>query len=422
MFSKFDNLTPAQQVLWQAAFGGVLPQIEASEWQSVPYLAVLHGTAPLVAEALKRDSGSSAPAEIADSLLRMRNANERRNTVIYRECGRLLRALSDAGIPALVLKGPALALTIYRSTASRSFNDFDILVRPEDRNRAIELAIESGFTPEGPDEPHRLDRSLLLDCGEDILSGTLPLEIDSRIPRDKVAAAARIVRVEIHHGLFRYADGSARETAMQPIWDCPVSLALPTGTPACTLSHEMMVVHLADHAAGHGFSRLQFFADMACLAAATRESFDWDRFVALCAAFQVEIAAYLCLRFLAEFCNVPISASVLAKLVPGRTRRVRIGRLSPATVLSGDYSAGRSHVLTRLRLSESPVQLVRGLFGAVFPPVSTMRRLYAVEHPVLIAACYAIRPVMIAGRLLFSGRHMAFMNRYRPGSLPSGVR
>lgn len=59
-----------------------------------------------------------------------------------REATRALEALAAVGVRALVLKGTALAYTVYRHPSLRSRNDTDVLVRPGDRETA-RAALES---------------------------------------------------------------------------------------------------------------------------------------------------------------------------------------------------------------------------------------------------------------------------------------
>ena len=72
------------------------------------------------------------------------------NILIYDDLVHALRALSNAGVPVIVLKGAALAATIYPSLAHRPMGDADLLVRPGDRDwaRAVLEAIGYRFLPE----------------------------------------------------------------------------------------------------------------------------------------------------------------------------------------------------------------------------------------------------------------------------------
>lgn len=78
--------------------------------------------------------------------LRARNAAEvHRALRLAGEARRLLDALARAGVEALVYKGPALAVQAYGDLSLRSFIDLDLLVRPDDIPRSIEILTGAGY-------------------------------------------------------------------------------------------------------------------------------------------------------------------------------------------------------------------------------------------------------------------------------------
>jgi hypothetical protein len=76
---------------------------------------------------------------------------------LERELLRVCSALHDAGIGALVLKGPALAHTRYPQASWRSFRDIDLLVRSADWARACNILHSLGFPRVLPEPRHGFD-------------------------------------------------------------------------------------------------------------------------------------------------------------------------------------------------------------------------------------------------------------------------
>src|SRR4051794_7149722 len=67
-------------------------------------------------------------------------------------------ALRDAAAPALLVKGAALALTVYPSPASRPMADIDLLVRRADRHRILAaLTAAGGVVHDRPGRPLTAD-------------------------------------------------------------------------------------------------------------------------------------------------------------------------------------------------------------------------------------------------------------------------
>lgn len=70
-----------------------------------------------------------------------------RMTAYLQECGRALALLDSHCVGQVVLKGAALASTIYPEAALRHAHDFDVLVREQDLARANDVLQSNGFLP-----------------------------------------------------------------------------------------------------------------------------------------------------------------------------------------------------------------------------------------------------------------------------------
>ena len=62
-----------------------------------------------------------------------------------RQISEILDAFNSEKISALVVKGPALALTLYPATAARPCSDIDLLVRPNQYVKAREVLNRIGY-------------------------------------------------------------------------------------------------------------------------------------------------------------------------------------------------------------------------------------------------------------------------------------
>ena len=129
--------------------GAPAPCLTTVEWERFPETASSHRVLPLAYKALK-----AHPASVpADVMARVKAGAERswmRSTMLAQELGWVSAALSDAGIPMAALKGPALAVQAYGSSAARSMHDLDILIRPADFPQALTVLEANGFIWEDP--------------------------------------------------------------------------------------------------------------------------------------------------------------------------------------------------------------------------------------------------------------------------------
>ncbi len=67
-----------------------------------------------------------------------------RNIRMMRVLARLAKRFNDAGVPIMALKGAALNLTLYTRPDERPMADIDLLIKPQDAERAARLFEELG--------------------------------------------------------------------------------------------------------------------------------------------------------------------------------------------------------------------------------------------------------------------------------------
>ena len=73
-----------------------------------------------------------------------------RNQLLFHAAARTMRAMTDAGIPVILLKGAALAGSFYTDAGLRPMNDFDFMVRLADAPRAFDVMKRCGWISAEP--------------------------------------------------------------------------------------------------------------------------------------------------------------------------------------------------------------------------------------------------------------------------------
>jgi hypothetical protein len=140
---------PDQTLLLRAA---VLPAPQAhAAWQALRPrvdLARLDRASlrllPLLDANLRRH-GIDEP--LGDALALAREQAAARNRALFRVGRRLLATLADAGIDTLMLKGGALAATVYGDPGLRPMSDLDVLVPTARARAAIDALERQGWAP-----------------------------------------------------------------------------------------------------------------------------------------------------------------------------------------------------------------------------------------------------------------------------------
>lgn len=160
-----------QQMLKLAAIGATGHAMDMSgediDWQKVLDAAKRQKVEYLVAYALKRNPQLLCPSEIRDPLLKEARTIMFSNAVHKRGIFQLLEDMEAAGIPAVLLKGYAIA-DCYALPESRMCGDADIWINPKDEDRACEFMKEQGFTvePRWKNGHHAVCNHPILGCVE----------------------------------------------------------------------------------------------------------------------------------------------------------------------------------------------------------------------------------------------------------------
>lgn len=118
----------------------------AGAWERIVEDAIRHGVGPLLHRRLRRhDLVDRIPAEAAARLRAHVAGVAARNLVLAEELAGILRALADAGLLGVPLRGVALAEALYGDVTARPTGDVDLLVRREALPRVAALLRDLGY-------------------------------------------------------------------------------------------------------------------------------------------------------------------------------------------------------------------------------------------------------------------------------------
>lgn len=138
ILSRLDLTQPNAPVVIKPETQALLEAFSEADWDLFARMAKAEGVAPLMHFALTH-SAFQAPEPIRQKLQLDYYASAAFNQVILTEMARVVQALNEANIPVIVLKGAALAWTVYPDPALRPMSDLDLLTAAPFVGKAVML-------------------------------------------------------------------------------------------------------------------------------------------------------------------------------------------------------------------------------------------------------------------------------------------
>src|SRR5260370_22652520 len=108
-------------------------------------LARAHGMEPLAAWYLNTDCAGMFAPDLYDRLQAKLQRNTANFVLLSTDLIKVLRIFQACGIPAVPLKGPVLAATLFNEIPWRESCDLDLLVARSDIARAKDALTEAGY-------------------------------------------------------------------------------------------------------------------------------------------------------------------------------------------------------------------------------------------------------------------------------------
>ena len=268
-----------------------------------------------------------------------------RNLFLHSHLAAFLGACADADVPVIVLKGAALAETVYPRLGLREFRDLDILVRADDAPRAREVLERLGYAA---DETH----------WQDLSSGD-----DGQADFAKQTTGGPVV-LELHTDLLNNDLLKGQVLGVgEGVWQRAQNVTL-AGMPAHVLGPEDQLLHLCLHLAGHYMVAPRSLSDIARVCA--EQTIDWSLLVALARQRHMTRITNAALWLAVRLFGAAVSPVALTALAPFGGALVRRLSLARALDLAEHHTHGLRLPLLLL-LSDRPQRLPFVLRGLLFP-------------------------------------------------------
>ena len=369
-------------------------------WNAVLESAFRHGVAPLLYMNIRRVNGDPIVGQdVMDRLKKAYLLTAAMNMRLYAELRRVLETFHHEGIEVIVLKGAALAESVYGNIGLRSMGDIDLLVKKENLSRADKIMVHMGYIAS---PSHR----------------SLEWYNKNHHHLPPYYQSENGVKVEVHWHIVKPSK-PYHAKMIERFWKRarPIKLA---NTQALVLSPEDLLLHLCIHSLSHGFAPKLLLRQLCDISESIKyyeNEWDWVR-------FQEEVNEYQLTRLIHStfyLIKQVLGNSVTDHVLSQNGRRsvdLRLVELITRQIFVTDGDSSIYHtLLIRLFTADGFRDKAKIIGGTVFPPLETMSGRHHVPlSSKRIYLYYLMRPYILLSKywsLIFTAfqlRHLGKMD------------
>ena len=343
------------------------------DWNLFLVLGEQNDLLPLLFRGLTGIWGSRLPQHLVSHLHDHFQANWLRNRLALQAFLQVQASLSEADIPTIVLKGLALANTVYDHPALRQFGDVDFLIPGDRITRAREILERAEYRPTYPPNMLCDPTSQRLTRHQEAIYSEYYHEITLQSP-DK------LLQLDLHWNLL------PRHYPIGPdpgeIWTSS-RITMLGGRPIRILSTEHQLLHTCIHATKDGWHKLKWVVDVDRIVRADRQ-IDWEHLADLAKGWRCERILGTGIQLARELLDTPVPTN--CSWPPSR----KLSRSDVSSVLDHMLRSEipRSQILrclginaTLLRLLDSPSCRRRYVHQALTMPRPEDEALFGAKTP-----------------------------------------
>lgn len=287
--------------------------------------------------------------QMASQFLKMYRTETLQNLYLEPELQKVLHTFNEANIPFLLLKGAALAHTVYTRPDLRTYHDIDALIHPRDLARAHDLLVEMGYIPYEEFRADTLDKNR---------TGYHYILRHSNTWLE--------VLIELHTA--PHAGEIATAFDVDSMWANAHTITV-LGESTLTLNPIDHLLYLCWHYRFHGFARLLWLYDLVVMLRAIDSELHWEALVQEARRQHLATTLYYCLSWCRSLFAVAIPDDVFASLRPPWACRLIVERFTltdPARALvSSDWQPRR--IIAHRAMVDSIAALLQVGISAFFP-------------------------------------------------------
>jgi Uncharacterised nucleotidyltransferase len=296
--------------------------------------------------------------KLTTGMLDLNRLENAQNLVLERELQHVLHAFNEAHISVLLMKGPALAYTVYPEACLRTYHDVDALIRSDDLSRAHELLLQMGYTFY---EEYRANVTNSKRTGFNYMLA----RPDSWLE----------IPIELHTAPHPSEIGT--DFGVESLWLKAQQIEV-LGESTLTMHPIDHLLYLCWHYRFHSFTRLLWLYDLVVILRAIGPELDWVELVQTARQQRLATTLYYCLSWCRDLFGVSIPAEVFKRLQPPWACRLIVERIAmPNAMKTLASTHGQSRrIIAHRAMVDSTVGLIKAGLQALFPSPASMGRRY----------------------------------------------
>ena len=295
--------------------------------------------------------------------------------LLHNEVQQALNILQEARIKVVVLKGAALAETVYKNIALRPMADIDLLIFKKDLNKAKQALFEIGF--------RKIEYRSLRD-----ISNEHPFHL-----RFIKESSGYPIIIELHWDIAENPVNVEITEVMQRAVRANIG-----GIGAYVMCPDDLLLYLCWHTANHRFPRLIWLCDVAQVIKVYGENINWDVIIERSKRWRIRKAVY---------CSLYLAKNVLCAQVPKKVlSSFQISNIETQVfqfvMLNMEYKERIMQIRNSLLTIALKLLIIDGLKERVFffrelafPGISYIKVRYSISKPKLTKLYQFLHPFIL---------------------------
>lgn len=352
------------------------------DWSQLLKLTTNHGLFPHLYYMIQ-DIEHEVPTEVYQTLRTRYERAALQNLQFAQRLHHVVETFDEHDIRTIPYKGPTLAEVAYGDVGRRWFGDLDFLVAEEDILRARVILQEQGY-----------EQTNFLDIPPSHLveNSTFRWEREFRFSNND-----NEIQIELRP---QFMGGDQSNAAIfEDLWERRTTVSV-AGRPVQALSPEDRALLLLTHGAKHGWLRLSWICDIACV---LQHSVDWELVLERAGDYGWKTAALLGLGMTAELANIELPEYVRGELADNH--RAEWGTSALIKLFERDPTGKHLNLepwTVILFLNDGVIDSTKELFDTIFAPRYADVELVQLPSS-LYPLYYGIRMLKIGPKLVQKG-------------------